>query len=104
MEGFVVNIFFTTRSNDGEYCEHTTIESALEQFVSSEGYRLDFHFKDGRTLSVYRSEYNEDFDDKTIKLYSQSNVLPAKSQVMYFNAISSNDEYTNLVYLDNFRN
>lgn len=91
MEGFVVNIFFTTRSNDGEYSEHTTIELALEQFISSEGYRLDFHFKDGRSLSVYRSEYNEDFDDKTVKLYSQSNVLPAKSQVMYFNLQNNSD-------------
>jgi len=104
MEGIVVNIFFTTRSNDGEYCEHTTIESALEQFVSSEGYRLDFHFKDGRTLSVYRSDFNEDFDEETLSMYSQMNVFPAKSQVMYFASKSEKDEYTNLVYLDNFRN
>lgn len=104
MEGFVVNIFYTTRSADGQYEEHTTIESALEQFVSSEGYRLDFHFKDGRSLSIYRSDYNEDFDDKTINLYSQSNILPAKSQVMYFNSKNNNDEYNNLVYLDTFRN
>jgi hypothetical protein len=99
MEIFM-NIFFTTRSNDGVYTEHTSVEPALEQFVSSEGYRLDFHFKDGRSLSVYRSEYNEDFDDKTIKLYSQSNVLPAKSQVMYFNLQNNNDEYNNVVYVD----
>ena len=103
MEGFVVNIFFTTRSNDGEYCEHTTIESALEQFISSEGYRLDFHFKDGRSLSVYRSDFNEEFDEKTIAMYSKINVFPAKSQVMYFASKNQEEEYNNITYLSDFK-
>jgi hypothetical protein len=100
MTNLVQTILFSTRSNDGIVNEYSSLNDALESFIADDGYRIDFHFIDGRSLSIYRSEYNEDFDDKTVKLYSQSNVLPAKSQVMYFNAHNNNDEYNNVVYVD----
>ena len=52
-------IAYSTRSNDGQTSDHSDIQSALEDFISDSGYRLDFNFEDGRVLYIHRSEYGD---------------------------------------------
>ena len=67
-------ITYSTRSNDGQTSDHFDIESALEYFISDSGYRLDFHFEDGRVLYIHRGEYGDEIPDDhpAFKGYSQA--------------------------------
>jgi hypothetical protein len=56
-------ITYSTRSNDGETADHLNIQNALESFISDSGYRLDFHFEDGRVLYIHRAEYGDEIPD-----------------------------------------
>ena len=61
MEVFIMSMNYITRSNDGQVHDHfESIESALQYFLSDDGYRLDFLFPDGRSLYIHRAEFDED--------------------------------------------
>jgi len=63
MEVSIMFITYSTRSNDGLTADHLNIEHALEAFTSDSGYRLDFHFEDGRVLYIHRGEYGDQIPD-----------------------------------------
>jgi hypothetical protein len=74
MEVSIMFITYSTRSNDGLTADHLNIEDALEAFTSDSGYRLDFHFEDGRVLYIHRAEYGDEIPDDhpAFKGYSQA--------------------------------
>lgn len=72
-----MNIY--TRSDGGVIKEHLNIESAMEHFVSDDGYRIDFIFPDGRSVYIRRDyewsahvEYNNPYEKNVDDI---SNVL-----------------------------
>lgn len=84
MNNVFQTILFSTRSNDGVVEEHSSLNNALETFINEDGYRLDFHFPDGRVLYIYRGDYGDDIespysDHPTFSLYDI-----AKSKVMFY--------------------
>jgi len=84
MSNLFQNIVFGTRSNDGCVQQHPSLNDALETFMSEDGYRIDFHFPDGRILYIHRAEYGEDIesphsDHPLFNLYDI-----AKAKVMYY--------------------
>ena len=74
MEISIMFITYSTRSNDGQTADHFNIQNALEAFISDSGYRLDFHFQDGRVLYIHRGEYGDEIPDHhpAFKNYSEA--------------------------------
>jgi len=77
---------FSTRSSDGCCIDHSeNIEQALSYFLAEDGYRLDFHFSDGRVLYIHRAEYGDDIPEEKINHPAWSKYLLATAGVMYYN-------------------
>ena len=94
MEVFIMTLNYITRSNDGQVHDHfDSIESALEYFLSDDGYRLDFLFSDGRTLYIHRAEFDQDQ-----KLGSYDVAL---SKVLYYNAKQSDNNVIQVLFGSN---
>jgi hypothetical protein len=80
-----MSIQFTTRSNEGQIHDHfNNIESALEYFISDSGYRLDFHFPDGKVLYIHRGEYGDEIPEEKVNHPAFRNYLQALSKVLLY--------------------
>ena len=89
-----MSITFFTRSNDGQVHDHfESIESALQYFLSDDGYRLDFLFPDGRSLYIHRAEFDE---DEKVGPYHV-----AASKVLYFDATQNHDNVIQVLFGNN---
>jgi hypothetical protein len=94
MEVFIMSLNYITRSNDGQVHDHfESIESALQYFLSDDGYRLDFLFPDGRTLYIHRAEFDQ---DEKLGPYHV-----AASKVLYFDATQNHDNVIQVLFGNN---
>jgi hypothetical protein len=94
MEVSIMTLNYITRSNDGQVHDHfESIESALEYFLSDDGYRLDFLFSDGRSLYIHRAEFDQDE-----KLGSYDVAL---SKVLYYNAKQNDNNVIQVLFGSN---
>jgi hypothetical protein len=84
MEVPIMFITYSTRSNDGQTSDHFDIESALEYFISDSGYRLDFHFEDGRVLYIHRAEYGDEIPEEKINHPAFKNYSQALAKVLLY--------------------
>ena len=86
-----MNIYYTTRSNEGLIHDHfDNIQSALEYFLSEEGYRLDFNFSDGRIIHIHRAEFD---DNEKVGPYHT-----ALAKVLYFDATQNHDNVIQVLF------
>lgn len=68
------NIIISTRNQDSEIKTELDLYQAIKNFMSSDGYRLDFQLEDGSSLFIYRSDEQQDdskFDHPAFGLYQQ---------------------------------
>jgi hypothetical protein len=94
MEVSIMTLNYMTRSNDGQVHDHfESIESALDYFLSDDGYRLDFLFSDGRSLYIHRAEFDQDE-----KLGSYNVAL---SKVLYYNAKENDNNVIQVLFGSN---
>jgi len=95
-------LYFSTRSVDGITQEYTSIDKALENFLSSDGYRLDFNFPDGRVLFVHRGEYGDDIPEEKLNHPAYKNFKQAVSKVLYYlpDGIPEDKDNSNVIHLD----
>jgi hypothetical protein len=91
-------IAYSTRSNDGQTSDHSDIQSALEDFISDSGYRLDFNFEDGRVLYIHRSEYGDEISKENINHPSFKNYSQALAKVLMYHPKS--DDTNNVVQVN----
>lgn len=99
-----MTLSFSTRSNDGQVHDHFhDLETALDYFISEGGYRLDFHFSDGKVLHIHRGEYGEDLPEQrwnhpAFDYYSQAN-----AKVLFYDPQKTKDcqePQAKIYYLD----
>jgi hypothetical protein len=94
-----MSIIYTTRSNEGQIHDHfNNVESALEYFISDSGYRLDFHFPDGRILYIHRGEYNDDIPETKVDHPVFKNHSQALAKVLMYNPDTVVSD--NVIHLD----
>jgi hypothetical protein len=91
-------ITYSTRSNDGLTADHLNIEHALEAFTADSGYRLDFHFEDGRVLYIHRAEYGDEIPEEKINHPAFKNYSQALAKVLMYNPKST--DTTNVVHVN----
>lgn len=63
MNNLNTKIIFATRDQDGLVQQYDDIISAMNNFLSDDGYRLDFIMEDGRILHIHRSEFDLKVND-----------------------------------------
>jgi len=99
MEVPIMFITYSTRSNDGLTADHLNIEHALESFISDSGYRLDFHFEDGRILYVHRGEYGDEIPEEKINHPVFNNYSQALAKVLLYDPNASLN-FNNVVHVN----
>jgi hypothetical protein len=97
-------IVVSTRSQDSFVEEDISLYKALENFMSSDGYRLSFTLPDGRILYIHRSdeldsENDSSFSHPTFDLY---NKYDAKV-VIYTNNITTETVPDNVYSLSDYK-
>lgn len=92
MEVLIMFITYSTRSNDGQTADYSNIENALEAFISNSGYRLDFHFKDGRILYIHRAEYGDGIPEEKLDHPAYKNYFQALAKVLMYTPNSNNTD------------
>ena len=85
-------ITYSTRSNDGQTADYSNIEHALEAFISNSGYRLDFHFEDGRILYIHRAEYGDGIPEEKLDHPAYKNYFQALAKVLMYTPKSANTD------------
>jgi hypothetical protein len=85
-------IKFSTRSNEGIFTDHSSLQDALQSFLQDTGYRLDFYFSDESVLHIYRDE----FFDSSVKEGkfthpAFSNYVESVSKILYYHPEKSID-------------
>lgn len=98
MEVFIMFITYSTRSNDGQTADYSNIEHALEAFISNSGYRLDFHFEDGRILYIHRAEYGDGIPQEKLDHPAYKNYFQALAKVLMYTPNSSSTD--NVVHVN----
>ena len=91
-------ITYSTRSNDGLTADYSNIEHALEAFISDSGYRLDFHFEDGRILYIHRAEYGDGIPEEKLDHPAYKNYFQALAKVLMYTPNSTNTD--NVVHVN----
>lgn len=82
--------YYYTRSNEGVIHDHFhSIESALEYFLSEDGYRLDIQISKDEIVYFYRDE----FKDQSMSFHA------ANSKILYYNNNQTTDN-SNVVVVD----
>ncbi len=88
------NITYYTRSNEGVIHDHfDSIESALEYFLSEEGYRLDIQMPKGEILYFYRDTFQE----------NSFSFQVAESKILYYKNNETNNT-SNVIAVDFLNN
>lgn len=91
-------ITYSTRSNDGQTANYSNIEHALEAFISDSGYRLDFHFEDGRILYIHRAEYGDGIPQEKLNHPAYKNYFQTLATVLMYTPNSTNTD--NVVHVN----
>lgn len=88
------NLYYYTRSNEGVIHDHFhSIESALEYFLSEDGYRLDIQISKDEIVHFYR----DTFKDEPMSFQA------ADSKILYYNN-NQNSNDSNVVVVDFLNN
>lgn len=88
------NFYYYTRSNEGVIHDHFhSIESALEYFLSEDGYRLDIQISKDEIVHFYR----DTFKDEPMSFQA------ADSKILYYNN-NQNSNNSNVVVVDFLNN
>jgi hypothetical protein len=78
-------MLITIRSHSGEVLEYDSIDTAIQSFITDDGYRLSFFMNDGTELHIRKAEYTQDHpatNDKNHFMHNYiSRVFDAEARV-----------------------